>query len=169
MKIVRDMSIKWKVVLPIIILAFLLVIACVQSNIATARMMEYSAQIAAGMGETTADMQEVLQKQEALYEGMRSSNAAKLVIAVLATILLLLVAAEGVLKPLLAMNNKLNSIMENIDSGNGDLSERVSVRGKDEIGQLAQGINAFIESLESVMHEVSSNSDRLHQVTNTLY
>ena len=168
MKIVRDMSIKWKVVLPIIILAFLLVIACVQSNIATARMMEYSAQIAAGMGETTADMQEVLQKQEALYEGMRSSNAAKLVIAVLATILLLLVAAEGVLKPLLAMNNKLNSIMENIDSGNGDLSERVSVRGKDEIGQLAQGINAFIESLESVMHEVSSNSDRLHQVTNTV-
>ena len=168
MKIVRDMSIKWKVVLPIIILAFLLVIACVQSNIATARMMEYSAQIATGMKEVTPEMQEILQQQEALYVGMKSSNTAKLVIAVLATILLLLVAAEGVLKPLLAMNNKLNSIMESIDNGNGDLSERVAVRGKDEIGQLAQGINSFIESLESVMHEVSSNSDRLHQVTNNV-
>ena len=168
MKIVRDMSIKWKVMLPIIILAFLLVIACVQSNIATARMMDYSAQIASGMTEVTPEMQEILQQQEALYEGMRSSNAAKLIIAVLATVLLLLVSAEGVLKPLLAMNNKLSSIMENIDSGNGDLSERVKVRGKDEIGQLAQGINAFIESLESVMHEVSSNSDKLHNVTNTV-
>lgn len=168
MKIIRDMSIKWKVMLPIIILAFLLVIACVQSNIATARMMDYSTQIASGMTEVTPEMQEILQQQEALYEGMRSSNAAKLVIAVLATVLLILVSAEGVLKPLLAMNNKLSSIMENIDSGNGDLSQRVKVRGKDEIGQLAQGINAFIESLESVMHEVSSNSDKLHNVTNTV-
>ena len=115
MKLVRNMSIKWKVVLPIIILALLLVIACVQSNIATARMMEYSTQITGYLTDVTPEMQGILEKQEMLYEGMMRSNAAKLVIAVLATILLLVVAAVGVLKPILAMNDKLNTIMSFAD------------------------------------------------------
>lgn len=42
MKLIRNMSIKWKVMVPIWILAFLLLITCVQSNIASDRMMETS-------------------------------------------------------------------------------------------------------------------------------
>lgn len=168
MKFIRNMSIKRKVMLPIIILAVLLLITCVQSNIATAMMMKYSAQVAENLTEITPEMQEILNAQEGLYQGMKSSNLVKIIMAVLATVLLLVVAAVGVLKPLLAMNDKLNRIMADIKQGNGDLSERVEVRGKDEIGQLAQGINAFIESLEGVMHQVTLNSDKLHQVTNNV-
>ena len=43
MKFVRNMSIKWKVMVPIGLLAFLLLITCVQSNIAQYLMYrEYS-------------------------------------------------------------------------------------------------------------------------------
>jgi len=168
MKFIRNMSIKWKVMLPILILAGLLLITCIQSNIATAMMMKYSAQVAENLTEITPEMQEVLNAQEGLYQGMKNSNAVKLVMALLATILLLVVAVAGVLRPLLDMNGKLNRIMTDIDHGKGDLSERVKVRGTDEIGQLAQGINAFIESLEGVMHQVTLNSDKLHSVTNNV-
>jgi len=168
MKFIRNMSIKWKVMLPIIILAGLLLITCIQSNVATAMMMKYSAQVAENLTEITPEMQEILNAQEGLYQGMKSSNAVKLVMALLATILVLVVAVAGVLRPLLDMNEKLNRIMADIGRGKGDLSERVKVRGTDEIGQLAQGINAFIESLEGVMHQVTLNSDKLHRVTNNV-
>ena len=168
MKIIRNMSIKWKVMLPIIILAALLFITCLQSNIANVMMMEYSTQMVEHLTDITPEMQELITKQENLYLGMKSSNTTKIIIAVLATALSLIVAAMGVIKPLLGMNKKLTQIMNDIEAGRGDLSQRVEVRGKDEIGQLAQGINAFIESLEGVMHEVTLNSDRLHGVTNNV-
>ena len=166
--IIRNMSIKRKVMLPIIILALLLLITCVQSDIANARMMEYSTQISESLTEITPEVQEIFEKQQALYTGMKSSNTVKMIIAIIATILLLVVSVVGVLKPLLAMNNKLNEIIQNIEEGKGDLSERVEIRGKDEIGQLAQGINAFISSLEAVMNQVMVNSEKLHQVTNNV-
>lgn len=168
MKIIRNISIKWKVMLPIIILAFLLLITCLQSSIATARMMELSAQISQSLTEITPEVQEILTQQEKLNQGMASSNLTKIVIAVLATILLLVVAVIGVLKPLLSMQGKLNQIINDIESGHGDLSERVDVRGKDEIGQVANGINSFIAALEEVMQQVIHNSEKLNQVTNNV-
>ena len=125
MKFIRNMSIKWKVMLPIIILAGLLLVTCIQSNVATAMMMQYSAQVADRLMEITPEMQEVLTAQEALYQGMKSSNAVKLIMALLATALVLIVAVVGVLRPLLDMNNKLTGIMAAIGQGKGDLSERV--------------------------------------------
>ena len=168
MKIIRNMSIKFKIVLPIIILASLLLIACLQSNIASARMMEYSTQISQSLTEITPEIQDIFEKQENLYYGMKSSNTVKMIIAVFATILLLVVAAVGVLKPLLNMEAKLSQIIKNIEEGKGDLSQRVEIRGEDEIGRLAKEINAFISSLEGVMNQVMVNSKKLHQVTNNV-
>lgn len=168
MKIIRNMSIKFKIVLPIIILASLLLIACLQSNIASARMMEYSTQISQSLTEITPEIQDIFEKQENLYYGMKSSNTVKMIIAVFATILLLAVAAVGVLKPLLSMEAKLSQIIKNIEEGKGDLSQRVEIRGEDEIGRLAKEINAFISSLEGVMNQVMVNSKKLHQVTNNV-
>ena len=168
MTLIRNMSIKNKVMLPIIILALLLLVTCVQSDIANATMMDYSTQIAESLTEITPEVQAIFEKQQALYTGMKSSNTVKMIIAILATILLLVVSVVGVLKPLLGMNDKLNEIIKNIENGHGDLSQRVEIRGKDEIGQLAQGINSFISSLEMVMNKVMMNSEKLHQVTNNV-
>lgn len=168
MKMIRNMSIKWKVMLPIVLLAVLLVVTCIQSSIANSMLIAYSTQITEQLTEITPEMQEILQQQQSLYLGMQSSNMVKIAIALLATALLLVVALVGVLKPLLSMNDKLNMIMQNIEDGNANLSERVNVRGKDEIGQLAQGINTFIATLEGVMNEVSAHSDKLHKVTNNV-
>ena len=165
MKLIRNMSIKWKIMLPIIILSLLLVITCLQSNIANSRMMEFSAQIAANMDEITPEIQSILDAQNKLCEGMASSNAAKLVMALLATLLVLIVSAVGVLQPMIAMNNKLKAIVEGMEQGKCDLAERVKVRGTDEIGQLAVGINTFLETLHDIMNQVSVNSDKLQSVT----
>ena len=165
MKLIRNMSIKWKVILPIVILTSLLLITCLQSNIVNARMMEYSAQIAANMDEITPEIQSILDAQNSLYVGMKASNTVKMVIAMLAAVLVFIVSAVGVLQPMIGMNNKIKKIVESIEQGNGNLSERVKVRGTDEIGQLATGINSFLETLQDIMNQVSTNSDKLQLLT----
>lgn len=164
----KNMSIKWKIVVPIIILAFLLFVACFQANIANAKMMEYSTRISQSLTEITPEISEIFAQQEKLYQGMKSSNNIKMIIAVCATVLILAVAVIGVLKPLLGMKKKLNQIIEDIENGHGDLSQRVKVKGKDEIGQVARGINSFMDELEGIMHQMMSSSENLHQVTNTV-
>ena len=165
MKLIRNMSIKWKVILPIAILSILLVITCLQSNIANTRMMEFSAQISANMDEITPEIQGILDAQNKLCVGMKASNTVKLVMALFATLLVLIVAAVGVVQPMIAMNKKIKQIVDGVEQGKCDLAERVVVRGNDEIGQLATGINSFLETLQSIMNQVSTNSDKLQSLT----
>ena len=63
------------------------------------------------------------------------------------------------------MNEKIQEIIEGIDAGKGDLTQRVDVRGKDEIGQLSAGINSFLETLQNIMHQVTVNSNKLQSLT----
>lgn len=165
MKVIRNMSMKWKVMLPIAILSFLLFVTCLQSNIANAKMLQSSVQIAVSLGEVTPEIREMLEAQNDLCEGMKSSNIVKMVIAVLATVLVVFVSSAGVLKPTIKMNEKIQEIIEGIDAGKGDLTQRVDVRGKDEIGQLSAGINSFLETLQNIMHQVTVNSNKLQSLT----
>lgn len=159
------MSLKWKVILPIAVLSFLLFATCLQSNVANARMMQFSARMAANLEEITPEIEAILTEQNNLCEGMKSSNMAKMVVAVLATLLVLIVSVVGVLKPMIMMNEKIQQIIESIDTGKGDLSQRVNVRGNDEIGQLAKGINTFLETLDNIMKQVTVNSNKLQNLT----
>lgn len=168
MKFVRDMSIKWKVMVPIGLLALLLLITCIQSNIATNMMVEKSVKITEHLTEITPEVEALLEEQNKLFEGMKSSNTTKIVIAVLATVLVVSVAIFGVLRPLLEMNRKLKGMIDDIEAGKGDLTQRVTVRGKDEIGQLAVGMNAFIETLQGIMSQMTRSSDKLHAVVDNV-
>ena len=168
MKFVKNMSIRWKVMVPIALVAFLLLITCIQSNIATNMMVEKSLKISDHLTEVTPEVETLLQEQTKLFEGMKSSNTIKIVIAVFATLLVFAVAIFGVLRPLLAMNGKLQGMIADIEDGKGDLTQRVPIKGKDEIGQLANGINAFIETLEQTMNQVTVSADKLHDVVDNV-
>lgn len=165
MKLIRNMSIKWKVVLPIAVLSFLLFVTCLQSNIANARMMQFSAQMVESLGEITPEVEEILTAQNNLCVGMKSSNTIKMIIAILATVLVLMVSVIGLLKPMIVMNEKIQQIIQSIEAGKGDLAQRVEVRGNDEIGQLSMGINSFLETLQKIMDQVTVNSEKLQSLT----
>ena len=164
MKFLRNVSIKWKLLIPIFVLALLILITCLQSNIATGMLIDYSEEIANHLTEHNPQVDDLLVRQQALSAGLKSSNTTKLVLAVVAIFLTVLVAAVGVIQPVVAMNRKLKAIIQGIEEGQGDLTQRVKVKGKDEIGQLSLGVNSFIEALQSVMGQVTDSSDKLENV-----
>ncbi|MCP4118017.1 MAG: methyl-accepting chemotaxis protein [Desulfobacteraceae bacterium] len=60
--------------------------------------------------------------------------------------------------------NPINTIagnMEDIAGGEGDLTKRIAIRNKDEIGTLVKWFNVFIEKLQGIIIEISEDSEKL--------
>lgn len=55
----------------------------------------------------------------------------------------------------------VRAIINDIDNGEGNLTDRLEVGHEDEIGQLAIGINGFIEKLQGIMQKMKNNAEEL--------
>lgn len=55
----------------------------------------------------------------------------------------------------------LQKIIKKIDNNEGDLTERIPVKTRDEIGQMSEGINGFLAQLQGVMHELKQESEQM--------
>ena len=69
-------------------------------------------------------------------------------------------ASLSIVKPIRQVVERLDDIA----SGEGDLTQRLEVKSQDEIGQLAQGFNRFLDKLQPTIKEVIATSE---QVANT--
>ena len=67
----------------------------------------------------------------------------------------------SIAKPAKSAGAQMNSIAEKIHENRGDLTERIEVKTKDEIAQLAEGINGFMDSLQHLIKDMQHNSERL--------
>ena len=70
---------------------------------------------------------------------------------------------KSVAKPIRKGNAVLNDIVEKIDNDDGDLTVRLPVNSKDEIGQLIGGINHFLDTLQKVMIAIQAGSFKLNK------
>ena len=72
-----------------------------------------------------------------------------------------IIVNQSIGKPAKKASVHLSDIVDKIENNRGDLTERIEVNSKDEIGQLANGINNFIESLQAVIQKLQSESDNM--------
>ncbi|MGY3944427.1 methyl-accepting chemotaxis protein [Aeromonas tecta] len=73
-------------------------------------------------------------------------------------LLLSVVALNLAYRPILS----LRDLVQELSQGSGDLTRRLTVTGKDDLGQISSGINRFIERLQEMMGEVKEASGQLH-------
>lgn len=79
------------------------------------------------------------------------------VIALVFAIVMEIVAAQTIVKPIKNVDDAVNSIA----NGNADLTNRLKARSKDEIGSLVRGFNKFVEKLNSLVVEIKSSKNEL--------
>ena len=70
----------------------------------------------------------------------------------------IVVSKRTISKPLKDNNDMVQEMIQNIENGRGDLTVRLPVKGNDEIAQLANGINKFIETLQNIMVAIKEGS-----------
>lgn len=85
-------------------------------------------------------------------------------VCVILVIPLAWLAAARVVNPLVVIVDKLKDIAE----GEGDLTTRLEVTSKDEIGQVAGWFNSFIDKIHELIREVAENANRLNRSSSTL-
>ncbi|MBU2648901.1 HAMP domain-containing protein [bacterium] len=161
--------------------------------------MKFAPKISNGSAKTAFDqMREQLDKMEGILEKLVEENlqavnltrdeavtAQKMLVAesqktiitfnilvvvfTLAAVLIAFLVSRRITRPLVALNQVVNRIQET-----GDLSQRISNHGTDEVGEMAQAVDLLMDSLQLTISEVTqvvknlSSGDMSHRVTGDL-
>ena len=64
--------------------------------------------------------------------------------------------------------HKTKKAIDELSSGEADLTYRIPVRGNDEITELSKGVNKFIETLQQLMKEMCEKSGEINEVVEEL-
>ena len=95
------------------------------------------------------------------YGGLTVVLHSMILIGVIALIIAFLVGMVVVNRSIKPLKN-VGSAIKDIASGEADLTKRVPVGTKDEIGHLASGFNDFTEKLHSIVAELKDSKEDLH-------
>lgn len=98
----------------------------------------------------------------------KTTGGVCLVVAIGALIVASLISTRKVVKPIVKTNKELKEISALINDNNGDLTKRVNVKSSDEIGQLAQGINQFLDILQNTIGKIVEGSKNLDNMINSV-
>lgn len=105
-------------------------------------------------------------KDEVFKSARRSGVNIALCCLVIAILILMFIAIylNILLKPLLLLDRSITEIAK----GDADLTKRLDITSKDEIGSVVKGFNKFIENLRLIISEVKNSKDSLQYVDQDL-
>nr|WP_199065972.1 methyl-accepting chemotaxis protein [Chromobacterium sp. ASV5] len=103
----------------------------------------------------------------AIMATARSASMTAIGIGAAATVLILLVLM-GVVRALTRPLNHLAENMEQLASGKGDLTIRIPITNRDEIGRTASAFNRFIDSLRDMFVDVQRQSQQVSEAAAAL-
>lgn len=106
---------------------------------------------------------EVNNASAALDSQFTLSDRANIIIfaILMATGIIIILAILKIVRPLQSANGQLSKIISDIDSSKGDLTSRININSHDEVGELVDGINLFIEKLQEIMKSIRSHSENI--------
>ena len=106
--------------------------------------------------------------------GLQSATFIQKIAMIINTIILLLsgivflIINRSVIHPAKLATKQVNAIIDGIERGKGDLTERIQVKTQDEIGQLSIGINRFLDQLQEIMIKLRDSSEQMHLQVNNI-
>lgn len=77
---------------------------------------------------------------------------------------LALLVAAGLVRPI----NRTVAMLKDIAEGEGDLTRRLDIGSKDELGEMARWFNVFMEKLQTMIKEIAGNSNTLKVTSSSL-
>jgi len=104
------------------------------------------------------------QASQAIYKSSLITLLVILIVAAIVAAFMAVVLGMAIAKPINAAVKGLQDIAE----GEGDLTKRLSVRSQDEIGELARWQNVFMEKLQGIIGQISTNTQALDQSSHDL-
>ncbi|MCM1064217.1 MAG: methyl-accepting chemotaxis protein [Eubacterium sp.] len=155
-------SIALKMMLPLLVLFILTVIVNTTTTSDMQAMRAVCDQIA-GMEGAAPDVVAMAQDTSAQISSGLATNGLLSSIQLLTVAITIVIAFLCVVKPLRDVKRQLDVLIGQIENNEGDLSQRIHTKKRDEVGSLVQGINLFIEALQGIMTQIKEHSGSLDQ------
>lgn len=121
-----------------------------------------------GLQELEEEFEYIIQKSATKIRGTVVFDFILIGFGVILLIVSGIIVNQSIGKPAKKASVRLGDIVEKIEKNQGDLTERIEVKTKDEIGQLANGINSFMESLQAVVQKLQIESANMLESANTV-
>ena len=99
-----------------------------------------------------------------VYISSLVSNGIVIIISAILIIVAIYCVMKYVIKPIIATNKDIRDIIDGIDNGEGDLTKRVRVISNDEIADLGNGINLFMDKLQEILKLIIENTNYMENV-----
>ena len=100
-------------------------------------------------------------------ESSKEANSLTVIIAIVA-VSVLVVASFFIARSITSNLKNVSSNLHEMATGKGDLTIRLKYHGKDEIGELVENFNKFVEKLHSAFADMSEDIEGLGRVSNQL-
>lgn len=107
---------------------------------------------------------EARERLTSVYISSLVSNGIVIIISAILIIVAIYCVMKYVIKPIIATNKDIRDIIDGIDNGEGDLTKRVRVISNDEIADLGNGINLFMDKLQEILKLIIENTNYMENV-----
>jgi methyl-accepting chemotaxis protein len=113
----------------------------------------------AAAGDLSERHQQIISGKEATITDFARRTAIIMFVVVLITFgvaaIVTILVSRGITRPVKLMAAHLHEMAQ----GSGDLTKRIQINWKDEIGEMAKSFNLFVQKLEQIIGEVRTSSD----------
>lgn len=172
----KGMSLGAKVFTMVAVLGVALLLICYLNLDAMAILTEQSETLAVDIyvyeeAVASGDEGKITQAQEDLHyilerimikaSGTYIFEIALFVLVIIVMVVVVLVANRKIVRPVKKASASLDRIVKSIEEDRGDLTQRIEVTTKDEIAQLVNGINGFLDNLQGLMQRMQDDSSRM--------
>lgn len=113
-------------------------------------------------------MNAALESQNNAYNIARLSSLIFILIAILMSVLTFLMCSKEIINPMKYISEKLESMIKDIENNKGDLSDRLNIYGKDEIGIIGKSVNSFVETLQNIMKGITKSSININEIVDNV-
>ena len=79
-------------------------------------------------------------------------------------ILIAVIFANTIIRPI----SNTADMLKDIAQGEGDLTKRIEIKNRDEVGELSEWFNLFIDKLQKIINDIAGNADTLDQSSTVL-
>lgn len=107
-------------------------------------------------------------EQQQTYQTSLTVAVSSIVLMVLCFVVAMIICQRHIISPLTNAKKQLQMIVDSIEDNHGNLTIRLKVKSKDEIGQLTNGINLFVETLQNVMGTIVTNTNKMNDIVDNV-
>lgn len=136
-------------------------------SVMNSSVAEYASNIEMIVDEITLQQSNSIEKANTSIDAAQKSCISTLYIVLALLIVLfvlsIFVVIQTIIKPVRLAIHQLKKIRMDFAREQGNLSTRIQVKTKDEIGQLTEGINQLLGELQNIITNLSSDSNKLEE------